>query len=43
MKIRRDKIKEYKEAKLYVKLKLFKRNMYRQYLVITLKLKQINM
>ena len=29
MKIRRDKIKEYKEAKLYVKLKLFKRNMYR--------------
>ena len=42
MKIRRDNIKEDKQAKLYVKLKPFKRNMYRQYLVITYKLKQIN-
>ena len=32
---------EDKGAKLYVKLKPSKRNMYRQYLVITLKLKQI--
>ena len=39
MKIRRDKIKEDKWAKLYVKLKPFKRNIYKQYLVITLKLK----
>ena len=39
MRIRREKIKEDKWAKLYVKLKSFKRNMNRQYLVITLKLK----
>ena len=39
MKIRRDKIKEDKWTKLYVKLKPFKRNIYKQYLVITLKLK----
>ena len=39
MKIRWDKIKEDKGTKLYVKLKPSKRNMYRQYLVITLKLK----
>ena len=43
MSIRRDKIKEDKWTKLNVKLKPFKRNIYRQYLVITLKLKQINM
>ena len=43
MRIRRDKIKEDKGAKLYVKLKPPKMNMYRQYLVITLKLKQIKM
>ena len=43
MRIIRDKIKEDKGAKLYVKLKPFKRIMYRQYLVTTLKLKQINM
>ena len=39
MKMRRDKIKENKWEKLNVKLKLSKRNVYRQYLVITLKLK----
>ena len=39
MSIRRDKIKEDKWTKLNVKLKPSKRNMYRQYLVITLKLK----
>ena len=39
----RDKIKKDKWAKLYVKLKPSKRNMYRQQLIITLKLKQINM
>ena len=39
MRIRRDKIKEDKWAKLNVKLKPSKRNVYRQYLVITLKLK----
>ena len=39
MRIRRDEIKEDKWAKLYVKLKSSKRNMNRQYLVITLKLK----
>ena len=39
MRIRRVKIKEDKEAKLYIKLKPSNTNMYRQYLVITLKLK----
>ena len=39
MKIRKIQIKEDKGTKLYVKLKPFKRNMYRQYLVITSKLK----
>ena len=53
MKIRRVKIKEDKCAKLYVKLKPPKMNMYRQcfwfdfslicYLVITSKLKYMNM
>ena len=37
--IRRDKIKENKWSKLYVKLKPSKRNMYGQYLIIILKLK----
>ena len=39
MRIRIAKIKEDKGAKLYAKLKSSKRNMYRQYLIITLKLK----
>jgi len=39
MRIRKAKIKEDKYAKLYVKLKPSKRNMNRQYFVITLKLK----
>ena len=39
MRIRKIKIKEDKWTKLYVKLKPSKRNMYRQYLVITSKLK----
>ena len=43
MRIRKVKTKEDKMTKLYVKLKPFKRNMYRQYLVITSKLKQMNM
>ena len=42
MRIRKVKTKEDKWTKLYVKLKPFKRNMYRQYLVITSKLKQMN-
>ena len=43
MRKRKVKTKEDKGTKLYVKLKPFKRNMYRQYLVITSKLKQMNM
>ena len=39
MRIRKVQIKEDKGTKLYVKLKPSKRNMYRQYLVITSKLK----
>ena len=39
MRRRKVKIKEDKWKKLYVKLKPSKRNMYRQYLVITSKLK----
>ena len=39
MRIKKSQNKEDKGAKLYVKLKSSKRNMNRQYLVITLKLK----
>ena len=42
MRIRNVKIKEDKWKKLYVKLKPYKRNMYRKYLIITSKQKILN-